>query len=524
MKLRLPLYARILGLFLLNVLLLLAAFFVVFRMQFHLGFDSFLASQANQRVRALSQVVIRELQESPTNRVDDILIRFSEAYEIELYVFNATGSQLSGSPTTLPREISRELRRGAGTGRRGNPPGEQSRPRDEPPFGAEPPPNRPPNDRPELQPEPRGPGAGPQGGWRSGLRRQNADVPRRLGRGFFLKSTQPTRYWAGSFFFSRHRDGRTEPHVLLIASDSISGGGLFFDFRPWIVAGSGGLILSVLLWLPFVRSITRSVRQMTHATERISVGQFNAKVSAQRSDELGELAEAINSMSGRLEGFVSGQRRFLGDIAHELCSPLARIQTALGILEQRANENEQSYVKDLQEEAQHMSELVAELLSFSKASLDRSKVKLEPTHLWKVISDAVRREQESAVEIQQEIPKELNVLANPELLQRAVANLLRNAIRYASQSGAITVKAMQQGASVILEVSDHGPGVPEESIGQLFDPFYRVDESRTRDTGGVGLGMTIVKTCVESCQGTVTASNRPEGGLVVQIRLKSASN
>jgi two-component system, OmpR family, sensor histidine kinase CpxA len=339
---------------------------------------------------------------------------------------------------------------------------------------------------------------------------------------FFIKSTDPTRYWAGTFFPSQAAATGGTPHVLLIVSSSLTGGGLFFDLTPWVVTGLGGLVLSALIWLPFVRSITRSLSQMTRTTEQISIGRFDTRVGAKRGDELGRLAEAINEMAGRLEGSVNGQRRFLGDIAHELCSPLARIQTALGILEQRADHGDHPYVKDLQEEAEHMSHLVGELLSFSKASMDASKVTLEPTSVAAAVTNAVRREQIPGVVIEQKVPANLTVIANAELLQRALSNLLRNAIHYAGQAAPIKVTAWQEGETTVLEVMDQGPGVPTESLSRLFDPFYRVDLSRTRETGGVGLGMTIVKTCVESCGGRVEAANRPEGGLQVQIRLQPA--
>jgi len=167
-----------------------------------------------------------------------------------------------------------------------------------------------------------------------------------------------------------------------------------------------------------------------------------------------------------------------------------------------------------------MSQLVAELLSFSKASMNQSKVPLGPVALAEVVATAVRREQVEGASIQVEIPDGVVVHANTELLQRALANLLRNAVRYAGSAGPITVAARKAEGKVVLEVADCGPGVPEESLPRLFDPFYRVDESRTRDTGGVGLGLTIVKTCIESCGGTVCTHNGEEGGLQVRVVLQ----
>jgi len=521
-KLRLPLYARILGLFLLNVLVIAAAFVVVFHMQSSLGLDSFLAGQANQRVRALSDVVIRELQESSAAELEGVLERFSESFGLDLYVFAVNGEQLAGDPVVLPPEIERTLRRQGP--RRGAAPGEDPAPLRDPLAGVPPQEPPPPQDGPlpPLQPEPPFRRGNPEGnrGFGPGPRGPEGRVL--LSPGFFIKTTDPTRYWAGRFFLARQVRTRAQVHVLFIVSNSITGHGLFFDFTPWIAAGCGGLLLSALIWLPFVRSITRSVGQMTRTTEEISVGRFDARVGAKRGDELGRLSEAINHMAGRLEGFVNGQRRFLGDIAHELCSPLARIQTALGILEQRAEARDQPYVKDLQEEAEHMAQLVGELLSFSKASMDRSRVPLQPIPLIEVVANAVRREQVEGMEIRRDVPGDLLAEANAELLQRAVANLLRNAIRHAGSAGPISVTATADRDHVLLAVADCGPGVPTESLPKLFDPFYRVDESRTRDTGGVGLGLTIVKTCVESCGGTVSASNRPEGGLLVELRLKRA--
>lgn len=179
-------------------------------------------------------------------------------------------------------------------------------------------------------------------------------------------------------------------------------------------------------------------------------------------------------------------------------------------------------MKDLQDEAEHMSQLVGELLSFSKASMDQSKIRLEPTSIAEIVNNAVRREQVEGAVIQQNIPTDLTAHASAELLQRAVANLLRNAVRYAGQAGPITITGWQDTEGVVVEVTDGGAGVPEESLAKLFDPFYRVDESRTRETGGVGLGLTIVKACVDSCGGTVGAENRPESGLRVEIRLKTS--
>src|SRR5262249_28753339 len=156
--------------------------------------------------------------------------------------------------------------------------------------------------------------------------------------------------------------------------------------------GFGAVLFSVLFWVPLVRGITQSVSRMTQATAQIAEGRFDVRVTSRRHDELGSLATAINLMAARLAGFVTGQKRFLGDIAHELCAPSARLQMALGILEERADEKQRAYVEDVREEVQEMSGLVNELLSFSKASLRHKEMQLQQVPLAELVQRVANRE------------------------------------------------------------------------------------------------------------------------------------
>ncbi len=226
-------------------------------------------------------------------------------------------------------------------------------------------------------------------------------------------------------------------------------------------------------------------------------------------------------MAARLEGFVGGQKRFLGDIAHELCSPLARAQMALSILEQNGGPDDQTAITDVREEIELMSNLVNELLSFSKAAIG-AKIKLQAVPLRPLVEKASARESGNGAQVKIAVPETLQAMAEPELLLRSVANLVRNALHYAGEAGPVVISAAQADGKIALSVADSGPGVPPEALAQVFDPFYRVDPSRARETGGVGLGLAIVKTCVESCGGTVTARNREPSGLEVTITLNAA--
>jgi two-component system sensor histidine kinase CpxA len=284
------------------------------------------------------------------------------------------------------------------------------------------------------------------------------------------------------------------------------------------------IVLSTILWIPLIRHISKPLRQMTDATERIALGNFDSTLKFRRNDEIGRLATAINEMSMRLSRMIFGQKRFLGDAAHELASPLARMQLGISILEEQMSDGNRDRVMALKEDIQQMSELVESLLSFSRSDPASGRVKLGEINLFQTIARVVDREiPDENIEVNISVPEDLDVNADGELLTRAVANLVRNALRYAGTSGPISVSARRDGVDAVIEVSDSGPGVPEEMLQQIFEPFYRIESSRGRESGGVGLGLAIVKTAVNACHGVVRADNRPSGGLIVTIRLPLAT-
>jgi len=307
-----------------------------------------------------------------------------------------------------------------------------------------------------------------------------------------------------------------------MAAPSFWGTPLFFDFKPWLFALAAAIAVFLLCWLPFIRGLSRSISRLTDNTRRIAQGDFENHLPENRRDEIGQLSVSINRMAGRLSGFVTGQKRFLGDIAHELSAPVARTQFALGILEQRATEDQREAVEDLHEEIGQMSGLVGELLSFSKAGLDAGSAALTPVELTTLAQQAAARESTDEVNIVVAIPEPVTAIAEPNLLLRALSNLVRNAVRYAGADGPITISAAREGDSAVITVVDSGPGLPPDELDRVFTPFYRLDASRTRETGGAGLGLAIVKSCVESSGGTVQCRNRAPHGLEVEIRLKAA--
>jgi two-component system, OmpR family, sensor histidine kinase CpxA len=307
---------------------------------------------------------------------------------------------------------------------------------------------------------------------------------------------------------------------ILAVSDSFYGYGLFFDPTPFIVIPVLVIGVSLLFWFPFVRNLTKNLAQMTDAAAKIADEDFNVTVNEKRSDKLGTLGKSINHLATRLSGFVHGQKRFLGDISHELNSPLARMQFALSILEDRVDDKNRLYVEDVKEEVVLMSRLVSELLAFSKAGMKQAEIELTSLKLLPLVEKVVEREGKAAKNIKVEIDEKLEVFAHQELLSRALDNLLRNALRYGGTEQ-ITIAATRSDAKVKISITDNGGGVPENELDKLFNPFHRVESDRSRQTGGTGLGLAIVKTCVEACQGKVSAQNLTPKGFEVNIFLNT---
>jgi len=279
--------------------------------------------------------------------------------------------------------------------------------------------------------------------------------------------------------------------------------------------------LSLILWAPFILGITRYVSRLSKTTEAIAEGRFDAQVGLERSDELGVLGASIETMASRLDRLVRGQKRFLGDVAHELCSPLARIRTGLGVLEYGLSPEQKPRLDSIEEDVGELSDLVSEVLAFTKASTAPGSVRLEPVELAPLIQLALSREcPGQRVEI--EIAPAISVIADRNLISRAIANVLRNARNHGGDDCCLRISATREGGEVTLIISDDGPGVVAAALPRLFEPFYRPDAARTREAGGTGLGLAIVRAGIEACHGTVTAKAAVPRGLSLVFRLPAS--
>ncbi len=486
------------------MILVAAALAIFFAFQPQLSLYAIFDQQGTDRLRTTGLLIVHDLGQVPRDKWADGLARHAAIHRVDFTLVLEDGSRFSSTDGELPEPVMTQVRDAL----RRRPPKGPFPPAHE--FGK---PQRlspnltdggPPNNRAIGRKPPRPP--------------EGYDGKPH----FMMRTRRPTRYWSGLRI--PLPPGPMQPPaaaILLAESDSLTGNGFFFDPLPWMVVAALAILISALFWIPMVRNITRPLARMTSATEEIANGRFDMSIHEPRTDEIGRLAKAINHMTARLSVFVKGQKRFLGDVAHELGSPIARIQFGLGALEQRIGRENRQRVIDVIEDVDHMSKLVDELLAFSRAEMTSKAVILESIDLLAVVQTAVKREISPEAKIVVRIKPGMRVVASSELLTRALANLLRNAVKYAAGAGPIDVTAQKRDGGVEIEVRDAGSGVPEDLLDQLFEPFFRPEASRDRDSGGVGLGLAIVKTCVETCKGTVSAANLKPKGFAVTITLGS---
>lgn len=292
-----------------------------------------------------------------------------------------------------------------------------------------------------------------------------------------------------------------------------------------IAVVSSGLVCYFL-----ARYLTAPVVRLRAATQRLAAGDLTARagVSPTRGhDEISELVRDFDGMAERLENLVNAQSRLLKDISHELRSPLARLNVALGLVRQRTGPEVQSTLDRIEQEAERLNELIGRLLTVARLEGGAEAMDTIPVDLGalvaEVAADADFEAQNRHCHVDCVIADDCVVTGDPSLLRSAIENVVRNAARYTQEGTDVHVHVEcgpgAGGKEAVIRVTDSGPGVPAEALDKLFRPFYRIDDARGRQTGGVGLGLAIAERAVRLHGGTVRVANRPEGGLMVEIRL-----
>jgi two-component system, OmpR family, sensor histidine kinase CpxA len=312
---------------------------------------------------------------------------------------------------------------------------------------------------------------------------------------------------------------------------------VFFGPRGLPVPGlviaiiSSGLVCYFLSWY-----LTKPIVRLRAATRRLAAGDLTARTGApvtKRRDEVAGLMRDFDAMAERLEILLKAQSRLLNDISHELRSPLARLNVALGLARQRSGGENTDMLERIELEASRLNELIGRILTLARLEDGEQRVPRTPVPLDELVlniaDDAEFEAQARRCHVHTTIPHgDWGVRGNSSLLHSAVENVVRNAIRYTQEGTSVEIELAYadaaSGPEAVLKVTDSGPGVPADALNKMFEPFYRLDDARGRLTGGVGLGLAITERAVRFHGGRVEAHNRVEGGLSVEIHLPLISS
>ena len=283
-----------------------------------------------------------------------------------------------------------------------------------------------------------------------------------------------------------------------------------WTFFPYylLVIGTTGL----LCWLAAV-GIVSPIRKITASVDRFGQGDLSTRVNMQRRDEIGGLARSFDEMAERLQRLVMSERRLLQDISHELRSPLARLKFSVKLTRTAADPN--VALDRVERDVNRITSLVSEIVEVTRIEGEPSARRWQKVNLGELVEETVSDCEVEAefrgcsICMEGKISNEVS--GDAELLRRAVENVLRNAIRYSPDQTKIDVTLAEADQGATIAVRDHGPGVPGVLLTDIFEPFFRVEEAREADTGGIGLGLSIAKRAVQLHGGTIAAENANPG-------------
>ena len=395
---------------------------------------------------------------------------------------------------------------------------------------------------------------GGRDGLTSWLRQNQSPVPGRMllvfdDRGSDLLGREIPGEWQRALRFSQNRPRfgsfGAEPNRRdrQLTDDLISPSGEVFRFLfvptritllnilalPTTQVGVVGLaiIMAAATALLLARSFSSPIVRLQRATRALAAGALDTRVGApfnQRKDEIGILARDFDAMAEQIQALLTDKEVLLRDVSHELRSPLARIRVALALAQRKADASAQNDLVRIDQETERLDQLVGQILTLARLRSstpdDHEAVDLTDV-IAEVIADARFEHPNCSIEFVGRAVPAIN--GNAGELASAIENVLRNALLHSGPDADVKVSLETSPSEVIFSVADNGPGVPEDQLKQLFEPFYRVDPSRDHKQSGYGLGLAIASRIIERHGGEVEARNRPGGGLVVSFRLPRRS-
>ena len=289
---------------------------------------------------------------------------------------------------------------------------------------------------------------------------------------------------------------------------------------------AAGALVSLVFAALLAWYVARPIRNLRSAFEAAADGRLEQRLAptmGRRRDELADLGRDFDRMASRLKSLMDSQRRLLHDVSHELRSPLARLQAAIGLVRQQP-ERIDDFIARLERESERMDTLVSELLTLSRLEAGMAGKLDESVDLAELLGDVVddARFEAATRDCQVEFSgnQRASVRGNAELLHRAIENIVRNALKHTLPGSRVEIDLALASDQVIVRVADAGPGVAEAELQSIFVPFFRGSSAEASNSpDGHGLGLAISRRVVEAHQGTISAANRPAGGLCVTVCL-----
>ncbi len=289
--------------------------------------------------------------------------------------------------------------------------------------------------------------------------------------------------------------------------------------RPLLAWHLGiSLSLLALISLLFSHRLLKPVRALQQASQELAKGKLSTRVGpllGNRRDELGQLGHDFDHMALRLESLVEGQQQMLRDLSHELRTPLARQRIALELA--RRHSDDQASLDRIEREAEKIDALIDEILQLARMNTESQTFEQEQVDLCALVKILVDDANLDQPRVTLDAPPYLNCSLNPTQIARAVENIISNALKYSQKEVEVSISSHDAQASITIQ--DRGPGIPEDMLDKVFEPFVRTDAARSREQGGWGLGMAIAAKAIQLHAGSLEATNRDGGGLCVTLTL-----